>query len=39
MLVGTSDSRAWKFNGDTLIFSGFKKVIDPAGKDVTDLWG
>lgn len=34
-LVGTSDWQEWKIDGDTLIFSGFKKVVDPTGKDVT----
>lgn len=38
-LVGTSDWQEWKLDGDTLIFSGFKKVVNPTGKDVTKEWG
>jgi hypothetical protein len=37
-LVGTSDWQEWKLDGDTLVFTGFKKVVDRTGKDITTQW-
>jgi hypothetical protein len=37
--IGYSDVQEWKLVGDTLLFSGFKKVLDRAGKEVAGAWG
>ena len=36
--IGISDWQEWELMGDTLIFCGFKKVVDRTGKDVTKDW-
>ena len=37
--IGASVWFDWYMKGDTLVFTGFKKVILPNGKDVTKDWG
>lgn len=38
--VGYADQQTWELRGDTLLFSGFKKVFDRAGKEMSaDTWG
>jgi hypothetical protein len=37
--VGYADQQSWELRGDTLIFSGFKKVFDRDGKEMpSDTW-
>jgi hypothetical protein len=38
-LIGASVWFDWYMEGDTLVFTGFKKVILPDGTDVTKDWG
>ncbi|GAB3918395.1 hypothetical protein [Larkinella terrae] len=38
--VGYSDVQSWELKDDTLLFSGFKKVLDRNGKEMAaDTWG
>ncbi len=38
--VGYADQQEWELRGDTLIFSGFKKVFDPKGNEMApETWG
>ena len=37
--IGMTDWQEWEMKGDTLIFSGFKKVTKADGTDVTKDWG
>ena len=37
--TGASIWYDWSANGDTLTFAGFKKILSPDGKDVTQDWG
>ena len=37
--IGYSDLQKWEFKGDTLVFSGFKQVIDRLGKELPGAWG
>jgi hypothetical protein len=38
--VGFADQQTWELRGDTLIFAGFKKVLDRAGREMAPgTWG
>ncbi|WP_080240655.1 hypothetical protein [Spirosoma rigui] len=38
--VGFADQQTWELRGDTLIFAGFKKVLDRAGHEMAPgTWG
>ena len=38
--VGYANEQTWELRGDTLIFSGFKKVFDRTGKEMpSNAWG
>ncbi|WP_420146649.1 hypothetical protein [Spirosoma sp.] len=38
--VDFADEQTWELQGDTLVFSGFKKVFDRRGKEMpADTWG
>lgn len=38
--VGYADQQSWELRGDTLIFSGFRKVFDRAGNEMpANTWG